>query len=821
MDTEICLQSQIAAKDSQSEDYSVNSDVNEWISSEIETIDELRKGTMSVQYPEGFQEDFDFLNQGNNIWLPARLHPGTAPVNFSGWLQEQKSQIDDTKSSLKRSKSRLSYSGNENLNIESEASLPTDNKNFLEKDIDSGDVTVNEELDVYFDSSCSKPRFMQAAGPRTSLKRSKVINRRRGSRSSSSRSEPSQSSNISKGSEQSSRMNSLDENIEVSLADLSLAESSEVSDQTQNKNISTADILKKISKEVCDMSYSELGFDNIESSSTEKTPFSQNRTLTHQNTMVSQYDNTQTFNKTMIDPTQDISRQVPKSNFFEPQNTQKIKEVANNDKILKDTSKNIKSGFGKFKSDPDSSSTKKKGRSFNLFGKSKSSSGKESLKNKDSIKDSQISVKKIDIFGNRSPSKNLPQATNADTPTLTHADVNNIYADTQSSRYPPIVVPLRPQPARPQPPKQFIAMNRFPIHVERAIYRLASIKLTNPRRPLYQQVLLSNMMFCNKANTIYSKTNKNYNFQITNYNDKKANDSKLNSTTNKIYKNQDKFNKGFASLQNGPSKKNKLQHVNTFTNSKPNRNENVPNENSSLSINRNSDNILKLSNKEFKNNIDVLYHNNSYDNHNKLDPTVKKQAQLPTHQQQPKVTNNNDNIKVYNPNLLKLQIRNTSEKNSYNILNNNICTNQRSATNLEPIILDNVKSNNNILLKKHNLTVTSRLVSSQKNFENSDNKSHANIEATNPQFIQSNNDLSNYKITTSVNGSSKSMTPLQTPLHFAYYQQATCNNKKNPTPSLPSSRKIHVPVLDLPIQQNTNQKKVLPNYSEDIKTLIA
>ena len=33
---------------------------------------------------------------------------------------------------------------------------------------------------------------------------------------------------------------------------------------------------------------------------------------------------------------------------------------------------------------------------------------------------------------------------------------------------------------------------RLPIHVERAVYRLSHIKLANPRRPLYEQVLISN-----------------------------------------------------------------------------------------------------------------------------------------------------------------------------------------------------------------------------------------------------------------------------------------------------------------------------------------
>ncbi|EJU03490.1 hypothetical protein DACRYDRAFT_99140 [Dacryopinax primogenitus] len=37
--------------------------------------------------------------------------------------------------------------------------------------------------------------------------------------------------------------------------------------------------------------------------------------------------------------------------------------------------------------------------------------------------------------------------------------------------------------------------SRYPIHVERAVYRLSHIKLASPRRPLYEQVLISNLMF--------------------------------------------------------------------------------------------------------------------------------------------------------------------------------------------------------------------------------------------------------------------------------------------------------------------------------------
>ncbi|KAG1465283.1 hypothetical protein G6F55_001238 [Rhizopus delemar] len=41
----------------------------------------------------------------------------------------------------------------------------------------------------------------------------------------------------------------------------------------------------------------------------------------------------------------------------------------------------------------------------------------------------------------------------------------------------------------------FYNNNRLPIHVERAIYRLSHMKLTSLKRPLYQQVLISNLIF--------------------------------------------------------------------------------------------------------------------------------------------------------------------------------------------------------------------------------------------------------------------------------------------------------------------------------------
>lgn len=42
---------------------------------------------------------------------------------------------------------------------------------------------------------------------------------------------------------------------------------------------------------------------------------------------------------------------------------------------------------------------------------------------------------------------------------------------------------------------RYVTFYRLPIHIERAVYRLSHIKLANPRRPLYEQVLISNLMF--------------------------------------------------------------------------------------------------------------------------------------------------------------------------------------------------------------------------------------------------------------------------------------------------------------------------------------
>lgn len=56
-------------------------------------------------------------------------------------------------------------------------------------------------------------------------------------------------------------------------------------------------------------------------------------------------------------------------------------------------------------------------------------------------------------------------------------------------------VPEEPQPYKALQPDVDYNWTRFPLLEERAIYRMAHIKLANPRRPLLSQVLLSNFMY--------------------------------------------------------------------------------------------------------------------------------------------------------------------------------------------------------------------------------------------------------------------------------------------------------------------------------------
>ncbi|GAA5985856.1 hypothetical protein JCM11641_005322 [Rhodosporidiobolus odoratus] len=81
------------------------------------------------------------------------------------------------------------------------------------------------------------------------------------------------------------------------------------------------------------------------------------------------------------------------------------------------------------------------------------------------------------------------------------ADSSSSTAESPQAPSPPAAVEARMPPPPPTasgallPNGRYANFYRLPIHVERAVYRLSHIKLANPRRPLYEQVLISNLMF--------------------------------------------------------------------------------------------------------------------------------------------------------------------------------------------------------------------------------------------------------------------------------------------------------------------------------------
>jgi hypothetical protein len=87
----------------------------------------------------------------------------------------------------------------------------------------------------------------------------------------------------------------------------------------------------------------------------------------------------------------------------------------------------------------------------------------------------------------------------------------------EHERPPPRAPSPPPEPRIPPPPPtasgvllpngKYANFYRLPIHVERAVYRLSHIKLANPRRPLYEQVLISNLMcaLCELSPLLWSR----------------------------------------------------------------------------------------------------------------------------------------------------------------------------------------------------------------------------------------------------------------------------------------------------------------------------
>lgn len=89
---------------------------------------------------------------------------------------------------------------------------------------------------------------------------------------------------------------------------------------------------------------------------------------------------------------------------------------------------------------------------------------------------------------NTNQAQSLPITTTITTITTNDNTTTTTSTDTKKKRSSRLEIP-------PPSERTFFNSNRLPLHVERAIYRLSHMKLADPRRPLRQQVLISNLMF--------------------------------------------------------------------------------------------------------------------------------------------------------------------------------------------------------------------------------------------------------------------------------------------------------------------------------------
>ncbi|CAG8559240.1 4021_t:CDS:2 [Diversispora eburnea] len=98
----------------------------------------------------------------------------------------------------------------------------------------------------------------------------------------------------------------------------------------------------------------------------------------------------------------------------------------------------------------------------------------------------------VDTVNTDNTSKPIPEMSSAWTSWLFGKPTDdNVNSSDSTVSQPPVSLNTDISNKKPK----YTNYNRLPIHVERAIYRLSHIKLANPRRPLSEQVLISNMMF--------------------------------------------------------------------------------------------------------------------------------------------------------------------------------------------------------------------------------------------------------------------------------------------------------------------------------------
>ncbi|KAJ2543212.1 hypothetical protein EV175_005996, partial [Coemansia sp. RSA 1933] len=177
-----------------------------WLNEELEALGELKRGAIAAQFPEEFNVDSDILNGASNVWLPARLHPEIAPGEFQEWLKKHGSQLSKMEDSVHRRKSILSYSyNNEGTDDQQQQQAETkmgpsgDHQDDASDSIDfafgvgagvrrrntTGLVRRKTFIERADEEADEDAPFLVQGMQRSSLKRSKLANKRRDSTASS------------------------------------------------------------------------------------------------------------------------------------------------------------------------------------------------------------------------------------------------------------------------------------------------------------------------------------------------------------------------------------------------------------------------------------------------------------------------------------------------------------------------------------------------------------------------------------------------------------------------------------------------------------
>ncbi|KAJ2544031.1 hypothetical protein GGF49_001540 [Coemansia sp. RSA 1853] len=488
---------------------------DEWLHEELEAVGELKRGAIAAQFPEEFSIDSSILNGASNVWLPARLHPEIAPGEFQDWLKKHGSQLNKVEDMVNRRKSILSYSVNNGSDDEAPNRVVMRNvqrrnttglvrrKTFIER--------ATEEQEAAVQTGEEAPYLVQNV-QRSSLKRSKLANKRRDSTASSGggsrrrghrgHQQPAVSSPLAPATasdDDDAQIGSQPQPGYLAAADRNMTD--------DGKRMSTAEILKQVSAAVDDFGFDDFDQSGLEASGdgdaslpiaqTQTAPMVtsqqqqqpvtlERKTITHKKSgSWWQWGRDDSAEAAERDTRSDTPPPLPThttSNMHaaaKPGRTAEPPQPAAVDSGPPSVKAKLPSPISFLRFNRKSKKDRKAaepGPSRTVSSPSASASPKPPASAQDDSNDSDESSEP------EAPQQPL---------SASRPDPSTDNKGTAHSQIPSIITPVRPPPTM----RTAAGSNRLPIHIERAIYRLASIKLANPRRPLLQQVLLSNMLF--------------------------------------------------------------------------------------------------------------------------------------------------------------------------------------------------------------------------------------------------------------------------------------------------------------------------------------